>query len=95
MRSEKSSVDRIRIKVLDPLTFRFSHDDASNQCFDSDYRNITKEKAAAAKLAMAVEALKEEAAPWKASTEAEADVLLVALGKLVSPASAACCEVEA
>ena len=71
----KESIDRIRIKVLlsDPITLPFSHD---------AHRNITNEKATTAKLTIAVDALKDDAPPWKASTDV-GDVPLVTLADLV------------
>lgn len=88
-------IDRIGFKVLDPMTFRFCYSNPAHENCHSDHNNITNEKPATVKLTMAVEALKEEPAPWKALTDEEGDVLLVTLDELVWPASAACCEAEA
>lgn len=90
-------MDRIGITVLDPIIFRFSHGNPAHKKVDIHHRSIIiKEKTVTAKLTMVVEALKEEAAPSKALTDVDVgDVPLVAIGELVSPASAAGCEAEA
>ena len=87
--------DKVGIKELDPITFLFSDGNMAHYDYHSNHKIIAKEKPATTKLTTAVKALERDAAPSKALGDEEGDVPVVALGELVSPASAAFCEAEA
>ena len=94
-RYRQDKVRYLGIKVLDPITFLFSDTISAHYDRQSNHKIIAKERPATTKLTTAVEALEPDAAPSKALGDEEGDVLVVALGVLVSPASAAFEEAEA